>query len=87
MASLYKHWEMSQMCKSLQMYMYGFLIQTYGKLQSAVSLIQRSESTIPAIKLLVFIHSARPYKNYAPKCSQYLHELVNYILLFFLPSV
>ena len=46
--------------KTLQTY--GFPIQTYGKLQSATTLIQRRESTIPAIKFLVFIHSACPFK-------------------------
>ena len=76
MASLYKHWEISQQrCKSLQMCMYGFSILTYGELHSAVTQIQRRESTIPAIKFLVLIHSACPCKNYALKCSQFLHEL------------
>ena len=55
-----------------------------AKLQSAVTLIQRRESTIPAIKFLVFIHSARPYKNYVPKCSQFLHELIIYFFFFYL---
>ena len=63
-ASLCKHWDMSQQrCKSLQKYMCGFPVQTYGKLQGAISLIQRRESKIPAIKFLVLIHSTCPYKN------------------------
>ena len=40
-----------------------------GKLQSAITLIQRHES-IPAVNFLVLIHSACPYKNYVLKCSQ-----------------
>ena len=46
---------------------HGFPIQTYGKLQSAITLIQRHESTIPAIKILVYIHSACPYKKLCPE--------------------
>ena len=47
-----------------------------GKLQTTINLIQRHGSTIPAIKILVLIHSACPYKNHALKCcSQFLHEL------------
>ena len=57
--------------KTLQTY--GVPMQT-GKLQSAV--IQRHESTIPAIKFVLFIHSA----------CQLLHKLPNYIILFFFSS-
>ena len=53
-----------------------------GKLQSAITLIQRRESTIPAIKLLVLIRSAYSYKNHGPKCSQKPHELFSFYLLF-----
>ena len=60
--------------KTLQMY--GFPVQTYGKIQSAIILIQRRESKMPAVKYRVLIHSACPCKNYAPKCSQTPHELV-----------
>ena len=35
----------------------------HGKLPSAITLIQRRESTIPAIKL-VLNHSAHPHKKY-----------------------
>ena len=42
--------------KTLQTY--GFPIQTYAKIQSAITLIQRHESKIPSIKLLILIHSA-----------------------------
>ena len=55
-----------------------------GKLQSAVTLIQRRESTIPTIKFLDFIHSTCPYKNYVPKCSQFLHKLIIYFFFFYL---
>ena len=62
------------------------LYKRMGKLQRAISLIQRRESKIPAIKFLVLIHSACPYKNYAPKCSQFPHKLdylIIYLNLFF----
>ena len=40
-----------------------------------LTLIQRRESKIPAVKYRVLIHSACPCKNYAPKCSQPPHKL------------
>ena len=58
--------------------MYGFPIQAYGKLQSAVSLIQRRESTIPTMF----------YSFYAPiqkLCPQVL-PVPPRILFFFLLS-
>ena len=57
-------------------------IQTYGK--TSKCLIQRCESTIPTIKLLVLIHSACPYTNHVLKCSQTLHELdYSYLVCYF----
>ena len=48
----------------------------------AITLILRRESKIPSVKLLVLLDSACPCKNYAPKCSQFPHEL-NLQLFFF----
>ena len=56
------------------------LYKHMGKLQSAIILIQRHESTIPTMKFLVFVHSVHPYKNCVLKCSHFLHELFNYFL-------
>ena len=42
--------------------MHGFPVQTYGKHSRGISLIQRYESTIPAVKFLVWIHSVCPQK-------------------------
>ena len=33
------------------------------------------ESKFPVIKSRILTHSACPYNNYVPKCSQFLHEL------------
>ena len=38
-------------------------------------MVMQRESTIPTIKLLGLIHSACPYTNYVPKCSQMLHQV------------
>ena len=48
---------------------------------SAITLILRCESKFHTIKFRILTHSACPYKNYVPKCSQFLHEL---FLFFFL---
>ena len=56
---------------------HGFPVQTYGKLQSAVTLILRCESKFLKVKSLHSIHSARRCKNYVPKCSQFPPELIN----------
>ena len=58
------------------------LYKHMGKLQSAITLIQRRESKIPSIKFLVLTYSACSCKNYGPKCSQKPHEL-NYLNSFF----
>ena len=63
--------------KTLQTY--GFPIQTYGKtLKGPATLILRRESKFYAIKFRVSTHSACPYKNYVPNCSQFPHELFYY---------
>ena len=41
-----------------------------GKLQRAITIILRCESKKSVIKFCISIHSACPYKNYLPKCSQ-----------------
>ena len=84
MASLYKHWEMSQYrCKSLQIYVYGFPIQIYGKLQSAITWIQRRESTIPAIEFLVLIHSTCLSKKLYPQVLPVPPWIRLFIIIFF----
>ena len=50
-------------------------LQTYGKLQRAITSFLRRESKFFQVKSLVSIHSACPCKNYPPKCSQTPHEL------------
>ena len=54
---------------------------TVKSLPSAVTLIQRRKSKIPAIKLRVLIHFACPSKNYTPKYSQKPHELFIYLFI------
>ena len=70
--------------KTLQTH--GFLYKHMGKLQRAVTSIQRRESKFFQVKSLVSTHSACPCKNYVPKYSQTPHELdylFNYLNLFF----
>ena len=62
---------------------YGFPVQTYGKLQRAVTLFLRRESKFFQVKSLVSTHSARPCKNYVPRCSQIPHELHYLSFVFF----
>ena len=50
-----------------------------GKLQSAITLMQRHESTIPTIKLPSFYLC--PYQNYVPKCSHLLHKIFFFALV------
>ena len=58
------------------------LYKHMGKLQRAVTLMLRHESKFPKIKSLVSTHSACPYKNYAPRCSQPPCELFFYIFFY-----
>ena len=62
--------------------MYGFPEQTYGKLQSAITLILRCESKFPKVKSLVSTHSACPCEYYALWCSQSPRELFFYIFFY-----
>ena len=59
--------------KTLQMH--GFLYKHMGILQRAVTLILRRQSKFSHVKSRVSTHSACPYKNYLPKCSQSLQTL------------
>ena len=61
---------------------HGFPVQTYGKLQRAVTSFLRRESKFFQVKSLVSTHSACPCKNYVPRCSQIPHEL-HYLSFFF----
>ena len=56
------------------------LYKHMGKLQRAVTLIQRRESKFFQVKSLVSTHSACPCKNYVPKYSQTPHEL-DYLII------
>ena len=58
------------------------LYKHMGELQRAVTLMLRCESKFPKVKSLVLIHSACPYKNYAPRCSQHPCELFFYIFFY-----
>ena len=62
--------------------MLGFVTDDHiwENLKSAITLIQRRESTIPTIIFPVLIHYACPHKNYIPKCSQLL---TNYLIIHF----
>ena len=62
--------------------MHGFPVQTYGKLQRAITSFLRRESKFFQVKSLVSTHSACPCKNYVPRCSQIPHEL-HYLSFFF----
>ena len=62
---------------------HGFPVQTYGKLQRAVSSFLRRESKFFQVKSLVSTHSACPCKNYVPRCSQIPHELHYLNFVFF----
>ena len=46
---------------------HGFPVQTYGKLQRAVTLFLRRESKFFQVKSLISAHSACPCKNYPPQ--------------------
>ena len=83
-ASLYIHCE--KRCKTLQKYVCGFPVATNIILlwqnftKGAISLILTCESTIHQVKNLVLIHFTCTCKNCAPKCSQFPHKLVIYLL-------
>ena len=62
---------------------HGFPVQTYGKLQRAVTSFLRCESKFFQVKSLVSTHSACPCKSYVPRCSQIPHELHYLSFVFF----